>query len=331
MGFWDQSPGPHWSDYFWSPFSCSGIPFAIPIRSKKSAMPFSKHFGSISLAGPEQTSEVVLFLQTHFKITEKSVCTLSSETLLQGIQNCGWICVIARNGFGAIVGTIISRSVGRLQFTLKHKQSIRTSSASNVGYIDFFCIAPEMRKSGLGSYLLKWLDFFSQQQNRFIQLFSKEVFPLRQLPSLWGGSYIVRSTRKTVKSIQFLESQDFFRDHFTSTSSLPISCIPEYDSPFTKVFYKKVNDVTVFVAITNTFHSSTKGETIGEVLFVYCKSYVRPEVVEGLLDRSGYDILLMDSSIPHQKEKWQKDSSYWLYCYNLNPKRFFGQRPIFSL
>ena len=50
--------------------------------------------------------------------------------------------------------------------------------------------------------------------------------------------------------------------------------------------------------------------------------------IEIILNSSGYQIILMDSTFPHD-EGWTTDAPYYYYIYNLNPRRFFNLRPWF--
>lgn len=190
MSFWAESPGPNWSDCFWSYFSCTGTPHAYPIRKVQLTKP-KTHFGEVFLASEEDTLEISIFLQEHFRITQKSRCTLTHEKLTEGIQH-GWILLFVRNQHGLICGTIASRPLGTCHFQSKRKGEFVRSKCPNVDYIDFFCVHPDFQKSGLGSTLLHWIDYYTSRVHRFIHLFQKEVTPLYALPPLWKGMYIVR-------------------------------------------------------------------------------------------------------------------------------------------
>ena len=330
MSFWAQSPGPHWSDCFWSYLLCSGTPHAYPIRKLHLSKPSSQVF----LAGPEDTLELSLFLQKYFRITQKSQCILTEDTLNQGIQR-GWIILFTRSETGLLSGTIASRPLGTCFFQFKRKGEFLRSKCPNVGYIDFFCVHPDFQKSGLGSILLRSIDSTTSKLNRFVHFFQKEITPLYALPPVWKGTYIVRevvfqtSNPKIVPvSLRVLPSQlhlDF-----------SISFLPEHKSflPDTKVLKYNCRTFTIFVAITDTFHRADTGGLIGEVLFYRIDAEELPPkksiaaAIEEVLETAGYRYILMDESIPHQPIRgWKQDSPYYMYCYNINPRVFYSCRP----
>ncbi len=332
MSFWAQSPGPHWSDCFWSYLSCTGTPHAYPIRKLQLGKPKSK-FGELHLASQEDALEICLFLQKYFKITQKSQCSLPQEKLIQEMER-GWIFVLFRNQDGLICGTIASRPLGTCHFQMKRRGEFVRSKCPNVGYIDFFCVHPDFQKSGLGSDLLRWIDYYTSKQHRYIHLFQKEITPLYALPPLWKGTYIVRevpfrttnpkilpvSIRSLPTQLHLPFSMTFLHDH---KSFLPDTQILKYNC---KTF-------TIFVAITDTFHRSNGG-SIGEILFYRIEGQELPTkkgiaaAIEEVIETAGYQYMLMDESIPHQDIRgWQQDAQYYMYCYNVNPRVFFTCHP----
>jgi hypothetical protein len=75
-----------------------------------------------------------------------------------------------------------------------------------------------------------------------------------------------------------------------------------------------------------------EGLKIGEVSWILPHGSVplaiQQMAVEALVDTCGYEVLLMDTSIPHQTEKgWQKDAPYGYYLFNYNPGHFFSLKP----
>jgi ribosomal protein S18 acetylase RimI-like enzyme len=333
MSFWAESPGPHWSDCFWSTFSCQGVPHAYPIR--KLHLPKPKlQFGEIFVASEDDAIEICIFLQNHFKITKKSQCILSPEKLSQGLQQ-GWIFLILRNQDGLICGTIASRPLGTCHFQSRQKGEFLRSKCPNVGYIDFFCVHPDFQKSGVGSDLLRWIDYSTSNRNRFIHLFQKELSPLYALPPLWKGMYIVReiavhgsNPKITPVSVRTLPAQ--------LQSSFSMTFLPDHKAflPDTQILRYNCKSFIIYVAITDTFHKADTGGTIGEVLFYRIEGEELPRktsiaaAIEEILESSGYNFILMDESIPHQSIRgWRQDSPYYMYCYNVNPRTFFSCRP----
>jgi len=103
----------------------------------------------------------------------------------------------------------------------------------------------------------------------------------------------------------------------------------------TKLFKYTSENYTFFLVITDTF-SVEKGtdRRMGEVLSYWSVGTPTKDditfAMETILDSTGYKILLMDSTFPHDKKKgWQVDAPYYYYIYNLNPRQFFTVRPWF--
>jgi len=333
MSFWAQSPGPHWSDCIWSYLGCTGIPHAYPIRKVHLEKP-KTDFGEVCLASEENTLEISLFLQEHFKITQKSQCILTQEKLTQGIQR-GWIVLFLQNKEGLICGTIASRPLGTCHFQSKRKGEFVRSKCPNVGYIDLFCVHPELQKSGIGSVLLHWIDYYTSRSNRFIHLFQKELTPLYSLPPLWKGMYIVREIVHSTTNPKIVP---------VSMRSLPAQHAPSFSMTFvheqkaflpdTQILKYNCKTFTIYVVITDTFHRASTGGPIGEVLFYRLEGDTLPSkkniaaAIEEVLETSGYHYILMDETIPHQDIRgWKQDSPYYMYCYNVNPRVFFSCRP----
>lgn len=333
MSFWAESPGPHWTDCFWSYLSCSGTPHAYPIRKLHLSKPDSQ-FGEVYLANQENALELSIYLQNNFKITQKSYCTLSDDKIIQGIQ-MGWIILFTRCSSGNISGTIASRPLGTCFFQVKQNGEFLRSKCPNVGYIDFFCVRPDFQKNGLGSTLLRWIDYTSSKVNRFIHFFQKEISPIYSLPPLWKGTYIVREVaiqtsnpKITPVSLRTLPSQ--------LHTSFAISFLPDQKAflPDTKIFKYNCKTFIIYVAITDTFHRADTGGSIGEVLFYRIEGETVPTkkgiaaALEEVLEAAGYRFILMDESIPHQRIRgWKQDAPYYIYCYNVNPRVFFSSRP----
>lgn len=338
MSFWANSPGPHWSDCIWSYLSCSGIPQAFPIRTNRLEKPNqNQKFGGVFLAGENDAEEISFFLQDHFQITKKSKCNITSEQILEGIEK-GWIFLFTRSPDKFISGTICSRPLGICAFQFKSGGELRRSKCGNTGYIDFFCVRNDVQRSGIGTYLLQWIDYYTSNSNRHIHFFQKEIHPLTSLPPLWQGHYIVREMMNghknpDIKTIHPRKLPAKMDSEFT------ISFPTEQSSSFTDIYKYNCKDFNVYAGITNTFHSASTGGLVGELLFYRIEltnttSYPTKKTIaaclEEILESSSFKYILMDESIPHQPIRgWQQDAPYFLYCYNLNPRHFFNCRPEF--
>ena len=334
MSFWKTSPGPHWSDAFWSMFSCSGIPIAQPIRRYKFPKPESSEY-SYFLAKPTDAARIAEFLGKHFQITQKTVCTLPVDRLEQGIRT-DWIVVCAVLN-REIVGTIVSRFLGATIFQTNFETNKKHSKHSKTSYIDFFCVHPDHQKSGVGSLLLRCIDYYTNELGRSIHFFQKELMPLTHLPPLWHGQYIYREIMTQSTSDHRIKRSSFQKQGAKPSSDLSISFHIPDTSLDTKLYTLDCGNFTVSVAITNTYHTYMNGP-VGELLYYRVFSEDNEKIkkkniaaaIESILSDCSYRFILMDESIPHLKQmNWVRDSSYFIYCYNVNPRRFLSVRPEF--
>jgi len=331
MSFWKESPGPHWSDWISSIFTCSGISLAQPIRRYPLALATSTESVIYSLAKPTESMAIVDFLSQHFKITQNAVCCLPVERLARGLQS-DWIMVLAKDE-GKIVGVVASRFLGSILFESIVESERKQSKYSSADYIDFFCVHPDYRKTGIGSDLLKSIDFYSSERGRPIHLFQKEITPLSSIPPLWYGSYIVRqiilgnSVNPRVSAYQHQLKRKIQPDFTISFANARASQDSRY-------YVNDCGNFKVHLAITNTYHM-VQNAWLGEVLF-YSVEDAEEEIlekniaaaIEEILEIAGYQYILMDESIPHLKQfNWTRDASYFVYIYNSNPRKFFSVKP----
>lgn len=353
MSFWRESPGPTWSDFFWSMVICIGSVHAFPIDRIKLEPPTGAYCHTLRQATERDSDKIAAFLQKHFKITERTVCTLSGERIRQGIT-AGWIVVYSMGENGDVMGCIISRPLGECRFFERDGRKLRSSSVKNIGFIDFFSVLPSLQKSGLGSSLLNHVRYRTSQQGRFVHFFQKELTPLRTLPPIWSGRYIARSVDTIANHLVQPISTNFKEwAHYDAIKNnnvgFAIGTRPEKISQDTQLFRYNANaysysngdrsGIDFYLVITDTF-SVEKGtdRRMGEVLSWWAISNnglhepsmkETANAIEIILNSSGYQIILMDSTFPHIKDGWQLDAPYYYYIYNLNPRRFFTLRPWF--
>lgn len=325
MSFWSQSPGPHWSDSFWSCF-LGGAALPHPIRRYKLDTPKAP---LCHLADETYAHQITDFLIEHFKITTKSTCCITSQRILEGLHN-GWTIVVKLDSSKRILGTIISRPLGICTF---HNGGGKNVKVSNTGYIDFFCVHPDYRSSGIGSDLLFWIEFYTNQKAIFVHLFQKELTPLVGLPPLWQGMYIVREVIQNIQNnnIKKIRIQSF--NHGT-LPNFSISLLPTIKTNDSQLFFYDCGNFKLYVAVTDTYHTFG-GSPIGEVLFYKVESDDKisekniAASIEEVLDNSSYRYILMDKSIPHlHAYSWKDDAPYYYYMYNINPRHFWNIRPL---
>jgi ribosomal protein S18 acetylase RimI-like enzyme len=325
MSFWSQSPGPHWSDLLWSCLS-GGAVFPQPIRRYKLDKPKAP---VCYRADETRAEEIAEFLGNHFKITEKSKCCITSERILEGL-NTGWIIAVKLDSSKHILGTIISRPLGICTF---HNGGGRVAKVPNTAYIDFFCVHPDYRRSRIGSDLLFWIEYYTNQKGIFIHLFQKELSPLFGLPPLWQGKYIVREVTNSIRNTNIQKVNTHSFDH-GALPNFSISFTSKIKTRDSQLFMYEGGTFKLYVALTDTYHKFG-GSSIGEFLFYKVESEnVLSEKsiagsIEEILDNSDYKYILMDKSIPHLNAySWKDDAPYYYYLYNINPRHFWNIRPL---
>jgi GNAT superfamily N-acetyltransferase len=334
MSFWKESPGPTWSDWFSSLVACTGTPLAQPIRRYPLALsPPASDTIQYCFAKPNDSPSICEFLSEYFQITQNSICCLPVERLTRGIQS-DWIVLVAREG-NKIIGTVISRLLGSLVFQIQMDSEQKQSRFSSADYIDFFCVHPDYRKSGVGSELLKQIDFYASERGRPIHFFQKEITPLFVIPPLWHGTYIFREcvlSGSTNRRVNFFHHQvkrnpkTRFELQFANPKS----------SQDSRYYVNDCGNFKVHLAITNTYHMY-QNAWLGEVLFYSVENAddtVQEKniaaAIEEIIEAAGYRYILMDESIPHLKQfNWIRDASYFIYAYNVNPRKFFSVKPEF--
>lgn len=333
MSFWQNSPGPTWSDSLWSFFVCDGFPHAFPIRREKLLFPRTRH--AICIAHENDAESICQFLKEHFQITKLSICTLDPQQLKEGISK-GWEVACALSEQKEIIGCIVYWPLGTCVFQQKEK----FSSCANTGFMNFFCVHPDYRNNGLGSELLHFIVSYLSQKGKFVHFFQKEVSPLWMLPSIRSGRYIAREIQCLgVKNNDIVKWNPklYFKEKKTYTKQFTISFVPQKISDITSLYKYDCGTYILYLAISKTFHKhrQTNGE-IGEVLFIDYESE-DPELVtkknvaagvEEILEQCMFSYIVMDEQIPHQDIRgWKKDASYYTYVYNMNP-RHFGSVPV---
>jgi hypothetical protein len=252
--------------------------------------------------------------------------------------------MIARDASAVIIGSVISRSLGTGQVQQKEGRLKHISELSTSGFIDFLCVHPTYQKKGLASDLLKWIDYETSRENRHIHFFQKELTPLLKVPPLYAGQYIARKVIVSQPSETVTEITDVtndwipYRSMKETTAPLLIVTRPDKLADHTKLYCYKTRGCKIYLVITDTFHRvSRTGERMGEVLFYWADIAETPDsiianAIEVMIDSAGYEIVLMDSRVPHiPKWGWKADSPYYLYTYNMNPRRFFSVKPWFWL
>jgi GNAT superfamily N-acetyltransferase len=317
MSFWKQSPGPHWSHTFSGLFSQVEKPHIF----KES---FEKPSFSYVVLGKENKLDIFNLLHFHYTMYPRSKLSLTIEQIQDFLEKEK--CVAIGIYFNlSLAGVLFSRPLGFLMMgttSLDHQK---------IGLIDFFCVHEKHRKKGVGSKLLHAMAYECWTRGYVAHLFLKEGMPLTALPPLYSSQYIWRP-RKIPAPVNL---SNFIR----TSAEIPRDC--DFWNAPTMVFHTKVFECfaftpPIFVGVTNLFHKAEPGgQTMGEVSWVWwnpkkgnhSKDKIQ-RVVETVVDTfSGFDMLFMDSTIPHDSSIWMTDALFSYYCWNLHPGTFFKTRP----
>jgi hypothetical protein len=135
---------------------------------------------------------------------------------------------------------------------------------------------------------------------------------------------IVSQPSETVTEItDFTNDWIPYRSMKETNAPLLIVTRPDKLADHTKLYCYKTRGCKIYLVITDTFHRvSRTGERMGEVLFYWADIAETPDsiianAIEVMIDSAGYEIVLMDSRVPHiPKWGWKADSPYYLYTYN---------------
>ena len=281
--------------------------------------------------------EIEILLQNHYQTFPRSKLFLPASRIADGFLYDGWIAIGVYEGL-KLIGCVISRDLGTLQ--------IKENPISKAGLVDFFCVDTAWRKKGVASLLLEALVSFTAKRKRLVHIFQKEGMPLTPIPPIWQSQYLWRRKNLPTSSAEYLGKEGIqTRTHikrFSYTSTIPsnsISSIPHHLSGDSELYSFNYKGHSMNLCITNTFHRSVpEGWKIGEILWILPNTYesvpvnIQEMAVEALVDNCGYEILLIDKTLPHQTNKgWHSDSPYGYYLFNYNPGHFFSLKPYFVL
>lgn len=341
MSFWKQSPGPSWWDCIESLNPCIQAPYGLcsnTLLQKERTTILPKAFSSISLSIKHAT-DIETFLKKHFSVYSSCRITLSKERIRQGFQQDKWIGVGVFTSDRQMIGCCISKPLGRMKFP--HE------TLPEGGLIDYFCVHADYRKLGIASYMLEELVYLTAKQKRVVHIFLKEGFPILSLPPIYTGRYLVRK-----KKVCLLEDpknylgslgiglhsniQEYSHAEYFPLAKF-VANLPWQLSGDSELFAFNYKGHVVFLCMTDLHHrTAPEGLKVGELAWILPQTAEVPLpiqrlAVETCVDSCKFDIVLMDTNIPHQSKDWQKDSSFSWYIFNYNPGGFFSMKPFLIL
>ncbi len=338
MSFWSHSPGPTWFHWFQSWFVCQEQDTGL-LNESLSTLPktIQPPSGTRVVELTElNANDMESLLHSHYQTFPRSKIFLSAQRIREGFLYDGWIGIGVYTGL-KMIGCCVSRDLGTLR--------IGSDDIPRTGLVDFFCVASSWRKKGIASFMLQELVNLTAKKKRLVHVFQKEGLPLSPLPPIWQSQYIWRKRGLPGQSKDYIGKEDIWlRSHvrsFNYAETLPydgmIASIPHQLSGDSELYSFNYRGFNLHLCMTNTFHRSVpEGWRIGEISWILPKGDVPVKIqemaVEALVDTCNYEVVLMDASFPHQKNKgWEKDSPYGYYLFNYNPGHFFSLKPYFVL
>lgn len=313
--FWNQSPGPHWSDYMkvmWTPVQ---HPFVFQQSFEKPL------FTNYEIMDVSNSTEIIQFYNKNYAMFPKSRVALTQELLETFLVRDGTIIIGIRQGI-LLVGCIFLRHLG---FLMSGSQALPTHPQAVL--VDFFCVDRAHRKKGIGTKLLQATVYEGTQRGIQVYFFVKEGLPHMHCPPLRTSTYIWRPRTKPAP----VNLKRFLRLSEQHPKGAELWNSPRF-SHHTKVYECTAFKTPVYVAVTDMFHRSDPGGlTMGEILWVWhdiSKGALEDQqiqrVIETVVDSCAFDLLFMDVGLPHDTSLWTTDVTYSWYAFNFHPMRFFS-------
>lgn len=339
MSFWKTSPGPSWSDCIESLNPCLPQRYGICNHSlsKRSRTQEPKGYTLVSLS-EKNAEDIERLLREDFQVYARCKITLSKERIRQGFAKDKWIGLGIYSLDKMLIGCCISKPLGSLKFP--------NETISNTGIVDYFCVKESHRKLGLASFLLQELVYVTALKGRLVHIFLKEGLPLWSVPPLYHSRFLVRAKQPVGEAKLYLSSAGIATHYpiqlYSHASYLPLTRfaanLPEQLSGDSELFVFNYKGHCVFLCMTDIHHrTAPDGLRIGELAWMLPQTVEVPLAIQKLavetcIDASPFDLVLMDSAIPHDTKKtWRRDASFSWYCFNYNPGCFFTAKPFWIL
>jgi hypothetical protein len=341
MSFWKYTPGPTWWDCIESFNPCIQTPYGLcnfNVESRTHTTTLSKAFTVTELT-TRHAQDIEQLLKEHFSIFPRCRITLCKERIRQGFLKEKWLGIGVFTVDKHLIGCCISKPLGRMKFPHEMLQE--------GGIVDYFCIHKDYRKLGIASFILDELVILTAKNQRLVHIFLKEGFPLLSLPPLYTGRYIVRKkdssylgdSKENLGSLGIaLHShiQEYSHAEYLPLTKF-VANLPYQLSGDSQLFVFNYKGHVVFLCVTDLHHrTAPEGYKVGELAWILPQTIEVPVAIQRLavetcVDSSQFDILLMDSKIPHVSSRWQRDSSFSWYIFNYNPGGFFSMKPFWIL
>lgn len=319
--FWSDAPACGWATYLWRTVAGRvSAPTVLPPSQALSPYADAVH-PRLQLDGimSEDAEEYSRFIEEHFYSVD-SVGTLPikmrlPKTLLeQRLGDGSWIGVSARTHNRRLVGCVFSKYAG---FYERYE----------AGIVDYLCVAPTHRKTGVADALLRslYVECMRRTQQRAVQFFRKEG-AFKPLPPIWHDLYYGRPILRGLNSYS-VEHGVFDRKLWTDyVNHKPAEDILLHDhrnipSEIRYAFYG-----AVYVLYKPTYEYGP-GEEAGRAILVdwwSLDSHIPLKELEEsvliIMDSLPYNYVYAPSVFPTVKTGyWRVEGTIGMYVFHLDP------------
>lgn len=327
MSFWQSSPGPFWYHWIHSLFEMKQVSILdTRLQDRKKLLKLPEGFQS-KILEVNDTDLLIGLLRNHYVVFPKARCILSKEQCIRGFMKEGWLGIGVFNTKKELIACSISRPLGDLEFS-------GSGVLKNCGIVDFLCVSTEFRRIKLSSFMLQELVDLTSSRGRMVHIFQKEGLPLSPLPPLWSSQYLWRKRSHTMDTVLCRPCDSSILEHIRLNGLTVRNRTQQLGSSSLWTYTRK--EGSVLLCLLDLHHRSVpEGYRMGEILWQLdltegITNELREKATEALVDQCEFDVLMIDSTVPHM-ELWQIDSPYSWYIFNCDPGNYFSTKPYWIL
>jgi GNAT superfamily N-acetyltransferase len=272
---------------------------------------------------PSASTEYSLFLKKYFSKSSEWILQLPPDLIANGIRLFKWVAVEARTNDGELIGVIFS-----IPFDEFYAPGFQSSPLKNLGLVDYFCVHPSWRRSGVGTGLLHKLFATTKLFGRKAHVFASEgsIFTLfHKVPPFVKNSYIWRE-RETASpppppkiNINKFEKLPY---KIPNNSKIFVGTNTKTAETTDIIILTSPTDPTAYVLVKPTYELKNN-KPVGEII-TWWENH--PGICDIMLDSLKiFDIYVAPSNFQHTK-KWNKGATFAYYAFHFNPAQFDGKQ-----
>ena len=321
MGFWSITPNITLWDSIKSIWSQTSPPKLFETRDMVTPVIPNIIFKKATFQNAALYSE---FLSKYFE-TGDVVSDVPLQVMSDGFLKGDWIGVEAVSGGETLLGLIISKPVADFFSSEFPETPLR-----NIGLVDYFCVAPEIRSKGVGTALLTHLHHTTRTEGRVGHIFASDSGNLfSRIPMFFQDIYIWRE--KNHESLRFaleiqrnyIFSESFVKEILGKNGTGGKSFVAvNYGVP-TDISYYTYNgrDFQIHILIKPTYEKKS-GKNVGEILAAWT-SGVNGDYIDIILDSiRDYDIFIAIHDVLPQSKSWKRGAPIGFYPFHFHPGAF---------